>query len=979
MKFSSLAITVAGILAAVPTAQAQCNLDTGGFTVNFDGECNYENLKTAFSEWFSQHTSTLGSCGAADARLRTLLNANDETQAAANFYDICLDGIENFAAEKKFADIPLNNGDESFIQTFYNGGTYWNEDFETDEPDGVTVKVLRDDLRHVKEYYRSAVGARYEKIEFPTYIQNFADCSSTNAAYCCWPSDRGPNDNNGNCARNNGDDTDATCQDSDPSDNTDLCFVDAEAGNASTGYQSTGGTLVFPRDDGNFRTNAEAPIHCHGLGWDENLNDQSYVLRGNNLFYVSMYDHLHQRGYARNIPGAPMCACADQMPVVTRADCTQMEVEQSYKAMYAGASGTWVVEPTNFAITFQSCDGMDRYGDDDDNDLWSYMNQLHYEGRLPTDKLKKLSENLVGDDPNQCRVNEHKRMADQGYVLGYNNDDSKWVQVAGRETFAVEDTYGSGSVRVMMESGTGILRRICAPCYKSHQQIFYRRKEDRPIPDDMNILHNLKYSREEVEGQIWGEDFDIYSTYEDALNRENEWDCSGEGYSYNRGFPGECGPRSQVTGQYSTFHWWGGKTDVAWFVEATAPFTDLDFSTIGFDGLSRKGTVVNSPGNVFTNAANQIFLATKTDDIWKNADDFIFYQQAASGDLQVTARIDHWDPSSSWSKAGIMIRASEEPGSPHFFLTQTGKYGQIAQYRRNLDEGSSSIGFVGEQPFQPAWLRLTKSGNLVTPYISDDGVTFVQFHGTYEIEFGDNFLVGLAAAANDNEADLSEACFSNYVVDTTYQAPIVPPVDRSGATVTYTNATVPQAIDIGYMRDGMAGTSSENESTDQYFITGSGSDIWGSADGFQMLYQEWTGDVAIQTKVLDIDAEHTWAKAGAMIREDLSANSTNAAVVMSNRNGAFMSYRGTTGGSTTGKGLKYEVTTAQTLRLERRGNVFTALKSYDDGATWYELHEQEIAMSENVYVGLAVTSHDTRKYADAVLEGYVLEQPAPPS
>merc|ERR1711862_335283 len=50
--------------------------------------------------------------------------------------------------------------------------------------------------------------------------------------------------------------------------------------------------------------------------------------KGNLLFYVSMYDHMTQRGYVRNIPGAPMCACAENMPVVTRSDCTEIEARR---------------------------------------------------------------------------------------------------------------------------------------------------------------------------------------------------------------------------------------------------------------------------------------------------------------------------------------------------------------------------------------------------------------------------------------------------------------------------------------------------------------------------------------------------------------------------------------------------------------------------------------------------------------------------
>jgi hypothetical protein len=39
---------------------------------------------------------------------------------------------------------------------------------------------------------------------------------------------------------------------------------------------------------------------------------------------------MYIRGYVKNIPGAPMCACAEQMPTVSRADCTQIDFESKF-------------------------------------------------------------------------------------------------------------------------------------------------------------------------------------------------------------------------------------------------------------------------------------------------------------------------------------------------------------------------------------------------------------------------------------------------------------------------------------------------------------------------------------------------------------------------------------------------------------------------------------------------------------------------
>ena len=62
-----------------------------------------------------------------------------------------------------------------------------------------------------------------------------------------------------------------------------------------------------------FEKNAEEDSHCHGFAWAEDPTDTSARFKGNKLFYVSMYDHLLQRGYVRSVPGAPMCACVEQV------------------------------------------------------------------------------------------------------------------------------------------------------------------------------------------------------------------------------------------------------------------------------------------------------------------------------------------------------------------------------------------------------------------------------------------------------------------------------------------------------------------------------------------------------------------------------------------------------------------------------------------------------------------------------------------
>ncbi|MFH1718816.1 MAG: LamG domain-containing protein, partial [Planctomycetota bacterium] len=61
-----------------------------------------------------------------------------------------------------------------------------------------------------------------------------------------------------------------------------------------------------------------------------------------------------------------------------------------------------------------------------------------------------------------------------------------------------------------------------------------------------------------------------------------------------------------------------------------------------------------------------------------------------------------------------------------------------------------------------------------------------------------------------------------------------------------------------------------------YTMTGSGVDIWGTADEFHFAYKMLTGAGSIVARVDSVSNTHVWAKAGVMIRETLDAGSKHA-------------------------------------------------------------------------------------------------------
>jgi hypothetical protein len=211
-----------------------------------------------------------------------------------------------------FTQAANKGSDYTFEKRYFDGKSEWNERVETlfgPKGLGVSSYNLQDDTRTIQTFQNGL--ARTEQVEFPTRLSNFASCAS-NTVYCCFVTDRQANDGNGNCATP----YDLNCVDKDPGDNTDLCHVDlSSSGSTKSNNNSNNSTgeATFSRDDDNNSNKAEGPIHCHGFAWANDSNDYTSRYKGNNLHFVSMFDHFNQRGYVRNVPGAPMCACAEQV------------------------------------------------------------------------------------------------------------------------------------------------------------------------------------------------------------------------------------------------------------------------------------------------------------------------------------------------------------------------------------------------------------------------------------------------------------------------------------------------------------------------------------------------------------------------------------------------------------------------------------------------------------------------------------------
>ena len=162
---------------------------------------------------------------------------------------------------------------------------------------------------------------------------------------------------------------------------------------------------------------------------------------------------------------------------------------------------------------------------------------------------------------------------------------------------------------------------------------------------------------------------------------------------------------------------------------------------------------------------------------------------------------------------------------------------------------------------------------------------------------------------------------------------------------------------VGSFAEGPTGT---------YTMTGSGADIWNEADEFHFAYKNLTGVGSIVARVQSVDQTDNWAKAGVMIRETLEPGSKHAMTVVTPAQGVSFQRRVETDNTSsntdeTGLVAPYWVKIVRDIA----GN-FTGSRSAD-GSTWEIIGTWEnIQMGANVYIGLAVTSHNAGLTCQAV-------------
>ncbi|MEW1845541.1 hypothetical protein AB0392_46985 [Nonomuraea angiospora] len=103
-----------------------------------------------------------------------------------------------------------------------------------------------------------------------------------------------------------------------------------------------------------------------------------------------------------------------------------------------------------------------------------------------------------------------------------------------------------------------------------------------------------------------------------------------------------------------------------------------------------------------------------------------------------------------WAKAGLLVRQSLQQGTPYAAVMLTGAHGVRMQYNYTHD-------VPGGPHNGPQWLRLTRSGDTVTGYESDDGKTWTEVSTVELTGLPETVEIGLFATSPGALWDMAKA------------------------------------------------------------------------------------------------------------------------------------------------------------------------------------------------------------------------------
>jgi hypothetical protein len=190
--------------------------------------------------------------------------------------------------------------------------------------------------------------------------------------------------------------------------------------------------------------------------------------------------------------------------------------------------------------------------------------------------------------------------------------------------------------------------------------------------------------------------------------------------------------------------------------------------------------------------------------IWDTTDSFRYVYQPTGGDVQIVARVTSLQNTSTFAKAGVMLRESLSPNSANVVLNVRPNGALEFMTRSAAGNTTTFLGTATQSP--PTWLKLARSGSTVTAFVSANGSTWTTI-GSTPFTIGSNALTGLIVCANSSS--LNTSTFDNVTVSANSTPPPPPPPPSASEIVIY-GSDIPASALHGEWTTASDGSSPNN-------------------------------------------------------------------------------------------------------------------------------------------------------------------------
>jgi TolB protein len=171
---------------------------------------------------------------------------------------------------------------------------------------------------------------------------------------------------------------------------------------------------------------------------------------------------------------------------------------------------------------------------------------------------------------------------------------------------------------------------------------------------------------------------------------------------------------------------------------------------------------------------------------------------------------------------------------------------------------------------------------------------------------------------------------------------------------------------------GFPGSVSFDPYTGVFKVIGGGADLWGTTDAFHLAWVKLQGDYAISADIEFPDkVPSPLAKAVLIFRQSLDPGSAYADVAIHADGHTTLQYRETAGGQTAD--VTSPLHNSKRIRIERRGNVFTASIQAED-MKMIPFAAYTVPMAGPVYVGIGACPHDVKSIVSIRFSNVVIER-----